>query len=236
MNLSQNSITPARAAVNDGVERQMEVVDVMDAVSAEEMRSVHPMKRQQAYEELHGVFVGKDSGDATTFQETPELIETSLRLLQLEVNVVPLRRRRAYVRALFLKPSLQTDTDFQLMFLRADRFDVPAAARRLCRFFEEKLRLFGDEKLVCKLTLADLSEEDVTSLLNGAGHVLPHKDRSGRLIFFVDYAYLDYADWKNIVSRMMISLWNILGPFSLFVRIPILESNVLVLGLASTGK
>ena len=128
------------------------------------------------------------------------MIETSLHLLQLELKVVPVRRRKAYARALFLKPSLQNDTDFQLMFLRADRFDVPAADRRMCLCFEEKLRLFGDEKLVRNLTLADLSDEDVTSLFNGAGHLMPHKDRSGRLVFFVDYSYLDYSDWKNIVS------------------------------------
>ena len=174
-------------------------VDVMDAVSAEELRSIHPVKRQQAFEELHGRLIGKDGGTAA-FRETPELIETSLNWLQLELDVIPVRRRRGYARALFLKPSLGRDTDFQLMFLRADRFDVPAAARRMCLFFEEKLRLFGDDKLVRKLTLADLSQDDVTSLFNGAGHILPQKDSSGRLIFFVDYSYLDYSDWKNIVS------------------------------------
>lgn len=205
MNSPQKGTDPFRTAVDSGKgQKPEEAVDVMDAVSAEELRSIHPVKRQQAIEELHGVLVGKNDG-ASSFQETPDLIETSLNLLQLELMVVPVRRRKAYARALFLKPSLQRDTEFQLMFLRADRFDVSAAARRMCLFFEEKLRLFGDEKLVQKLTLADLSEADVTSLFNGAGHLLPHKDISGRLVFFVDYSYLDYGEWKNIVSwKMMV--------------------------------
>ncbi|KAL3922657.1 MAG: hypothetical protein SGILL_002091 [Bacillariaceae sp.] len=184
---------------------------MMEAVSAEELRSIHPARRVQAFEELHGVVATSSDGknSAASFKETPELIETSLHLLSLELDVIPVRRRRAYARALFLKPSLKKDIGFKLMFLRADRYDVPAAARRMCRFFEEKLRLFGDDKLVRQLKLLDLSTEDVSSLFNGAGHVL-HKDRSGRLIFFVDYSYLDYADWKNIVRAICLVLLDLL--------------------------
>lgn len=170
----------------------------MNAVMAEELRSISGPEREQAYEELHGVFTGPDS---SAFEETSELIETSLSLLSIEIDRIPARQRRAYNRAIFLKPSIVSDRCFLLMFLRAERFHVCAAALRICRFFTEKLRLFGDSKLVSTLTLSDLSDDDITSLFNGAGHLIPQKDRTGRLIFFADYFFLDYKDWTNVVSR-----------------------------------
>jgi hypothetical protein len=181
---------PSRCRVRDGIGSP----DLdMEAVAAEEMNQLTGQEREMAYEELHGV-------SDNSFQETPELIETSLVLLEYELKSIPKRKKRAYNRALFLKPSLATNRSFQLLFLRADRFDAPAAAQRMCRFFEEKLNLFGDEKLVKKITLDDLDPDDISGLCNGAGHLLPHKDRSGRLIFFADYYYLDFKDWKNVVS------------------------------------
>lgn len=176
--------------------RSSEVVD-MESVMAEELRGVCHLEREQAYEELHGVFGGPP--EASTFQETPDLVDTSLTLLKLELDRIPMRKKRAYNRALFLKPSLEDDRAFALMFLRADRFEVPAAAQRICRFFEDKLLLFGEAKLVSKLTLDDLSEDDIAALRSGVGHLLPHKDRSGRRLFFVDYRFIDYKDWKNMV-------------------------------------
>ncbi len=169
----------------------------MNTVMAEELRSISGPEREQAYEELHGVFTGSGFSN---FEETPELMETSLSLLYIELDRMPARRKRAYTRAIFLKPSLACDSSFAIMFLRADRFVVPAAAHRICRFFEEKLRLFGEAKLVATITLDDLSNDDISSVFSGAGHLLPQKDRSGRLVFFADYFFLDYKDWTNVVS------------------------------------
>lgn len=185
----------------------------MPRVSAEELKSISALEREQAYEELHGVFTSgrnenppqSEQGRATaqTFEETPELISTSLVLLAVELDQISARRKRAYLKALFLKPSLATDSKFQLMFLRADRFNVPQAAQRMCRFFEEKQSLFEEEKIVKRITLDDLSDEDISALFNGAGHVLPQKDRSGRLIFFADYLFLNFLDYRNIVSESL---------------------------------
>jgi hypothetical protein len=163
---------------------------------AEELRSISGPEREQAYEELHGVFTGSNYA---TFEETPELVETSLALLALELEQIPIRHKRAFHRAIFLKPALTRDRSLALMFLRADRFHVAAAAQRLCRFFEEKRRLFGDAKLTSNITLDDLTDADISSIFNGAGHLLLQKDRSGRMVFFVDYLFLDYQDWTNVV-------------------------------------
>jgi hypothetical protein len=180
----------------------------MDRVSAEELMMVSAPEREQAYDELHGVFTksladddGAMSSIKTTpgFQETNDLIESSLVLLKMELVRIPTRRKRFYLKALFLKPTLENDTSFQLMFLRADRFNVPLAAQRLCHFFDQKQKLFGEAKLVHRLTLDDLCEDDIRSLCNGAGHLMPHTDRSGRLVFFADYFFLDFKDYTNVV-------------------------------------
>jgi hypothetical protein len=78
-----------------------------------------------------------------------------------EIAYLPRRRRPALERAIFLKPSIETDVTFKLMFLRADYYDASKAARRLAKYFEDKLHLFGEDKLVKKITLDDLSEEDM---------------------------------------------------------------------------
>ena len=184
----------------------------MDRVSAEELMMVSATEREQAYDELHGVFTKSSAGDDGTmssssitttpaFEETDDLIESSLILLKMELERIPIRRKRAYLKALFLKPTLENDTSFQLMFLRADRFNVPLAAQRICRFFEEKQNLFGEAKLVHRLTLDDLSEDDIRSLSNGAGHLMQHKDCSGRLVFFADYFFLEFKDFTNVVRK-----------------------------------
>jgi hypothetical protein len=180
----------------------------MDRVSAEELFMISAAERELAYDELHGVFT-KNSEPAVTdgvntsscFEETPELIESSVVLLRLELERIPARRKRSYLKAVFLKPTLESDTQFQLMFLRADRFHVQLAAQRICRFFDEKEKLFGETKLVHQLTLDDLSDDDIVSICgNGAGQLMPHKDRSGRLVFFADYFFLEFKDYKNVVS------------------------------------
>lgn len=171
----------------------------MEAVAAEELKHRSHLEREMANEELHGV--AQSTFDLET--KTPELGETSLVLLPLELDRISKAKKRAYVKAVFLKPKLATDRAFQLMFLRATLFDVPAAAQRICRFFQEKLDLFGEDKLVTKITLADLTQDDIDSVLTtGAGHILPQRDRSGRLVFFADYQYIDYRHWKNIVRTV----------------------------------
>ena len=190
--------------------RSIPLTPDMDRVSAEELMMVSAAEREQAYEELHGVFAKSSAGDdgtmsssslttAPAFEETNDLIESSLVLLRIELERIPIRRKRAYLKAIFLKPTLESDTSFQLMFLRADRFVVPLAAQRICHFFDQKQNLFGEAKLVHRLTLDDLSEDDIRSLCNGAGHLMPHTDRSGRLVFFADYFFLDFKDYTNVV-------------------------------------
>jgi hypothetical protein len=69
---------------------------------------------------------------------------------------------------------------FRLMFLRAESFDSQLAAKRMLRFFEQKLELFGPGKLCKDITLRNLSVADMQCLIHGHLQILPTRDRAGR--------------------------------------------------------
>ena len=72
------------------------------------------------------------------------------------------------------------------MFLRSDYFDAPAAARRIVRHFEQKLELFGVEKLTKNITQADISQDTLDCLYHGFGQMLPVRDRAGREVLIMN--------------------------------------------------
>ena len=60
-------------------------------------------------------------------------------------------KRDAYDRAVFLRPMLEQDDKFHLMFLRAQRFSPYMAAQHMFLHFQHKQALFGDELLTQRL-------------------------------------------------------------------------------------
>lgn len=74
---------------------------------------------------------------------------------------------------------------FLIQFLRSEEFNVEAASSKFLRFMEEKLNLFGADKLLKDITLDDMDEEDMEALNSGIIQRVPHKDRSGRDVVVV---------------------------------------------------
>ena len=122
------------------------------------------------------------SGVSKPPDETPEALEGWLTGLDNAIINLPRRTRTAYERATFLRPEIQSDVKFKLRFLRADAFNVENAAKRITNYFSQKLRLFGDDKLVKKLTLEDLQEHDIQILKTGCFIVVPTAEPMGRSI------------------------------------------------------
>lgn len=115
---------------------------------------------------------------------------------------LPKQRRKAFERAVFLRPSLENDDNMLLMFLRADRYDATSAAKRLLLHFEHKLELFGDAKLPKKITLDDLDEDDMHAMETCFFLGRPEKDQSGRVVVFIDLQQLRLvAHGKNLVRK-----------------------------------
>ena len=88
----------------------------------------------------------------------------------------------AYIKAYFQDKAYVEDRKFRLAFLRAERYNVKKTARRIFSFFEQKLNLFGEEKLTEPILYQDLTEDDLYSLHSGALQMLPMKDKAGRTV------------------------------------------------------
>jgi hypothetical protein len=145
-----------------------------EALLAQEMSRLSVQERTQALEELHGV------ADLTI--EDPASVDRHLKEFDLEVSR---RKNQAYILAECRSKEYVSSREFRLMFLRADCFDIRAAAQRLMNFFERKLTLFGEERLTRDIALEDLSQDDLKFLESGFLQELVDTDRSGRTVYCI---------------------------------------------------
>lgn len=173
-----------------------ENVDVL----ARELNRISIKEREAVYEEIHGV--------GGSFTECPEKLEETSRNLEREIE--KMKKRNAYDRAAFLSPRHVNDPAFRLMFLRSTRFDAAAAAAKMVTYFESKLELFGEEKLVKRITLEDLDEDALAELANGSYQFLPIRDRSNRAICFMIPRRLLFRN-KNWKSKIRVAWYLIMA-------------------------
>jgi hypothetical protein len=126
-------------------------------------------------------------------EETSDFMEKCIREFDAAIVALPERQRKSFNRALFLWPKLETDTKFKLMFLRADNYDSEKAASRMAKYYDQKRVLFGEEKLVKKITMDDLNPEGQEVFTSGFMVTLPLKDQTGRPLFLVDSSKADFT-------------------------------------------
>jgi hypothetical protein len=131
--------------------------------------------------------------------ENPTLVKECLFQLEQELTEYAGNDKIALELARKEHTSFFEDEKFRLKFLRTDNYNPKRAARRIVRHLEIKLDLFGPDKLGKKITLEDLSEDDMESLLSGAAQFLPTKDRGGRLVFWSRMKNWKFKDPKNMV-------------------------------------
>jgi hypothetical protein len=103
------------------------------------------------------------------------------------------------------------------MFLRADLYDAPKAADRMAKCFDLKCELFGEDKLVKRITVKDLSEEDLYFIRCGFQVCLSTKDPSGRPLFFLDISkVLDFGSFpieSMVRTTTKIDFLHLFGSF-----------------------
>ena len=141
-----------------------------DALLASELNQLSLKEREQVYFDVHGV--------SDSVNEEPGFVDRCLDSLEAYTDGFS----GAYAFALSQNEDYVKNREFRLMFLRAENFDVHRAADRLKMFFEEKLKLFGPEKLAKDITVDDLDEDDLVCLNSGQLQVLPLRDRAGRAV------------------------------------------------------
>jgi hypothetical protein len=189
-----------------------------DAELAKEMNELSVKEREKVLEEIHGV--------ADAREETPELLTACLLALDGALSKIPKAKRRALDKAFFLRPHYATDAKFKLMFLRADYYDPQKAAKRMAKFFEWKLKIFGEEKLVKNITILDddlgQDQDQVieTAILSGCSLELPHRDQTGRPITMFDISKFDHDEHPKMVRQHHIMEFS-----KRFIRVPRTTTN-----------
>jgi hypothetical protein len=148
--------------------------EATSAMLAKEMNQLSVEEREKVLEDIHGI--------ARAVDEPLAYVKNSLALLEHELSKTS-RNKVAFDLANIQSKEYVSSEKLRLMFLRAESFDAYKAASRMIRFFDEKYKLFGAEKLTKDIVLADLDLDDITALESGSFQVLPEKDSAGRKVF-----------------------------------------------------
>lgn len=172
-----------------------ESANEIDSLRAREMYKLSKTEREDVLHDLHGV---SDVPCEKSHQEAMGILESCISEAVQEAGL----SAEAYRQALRIDPSYISNTDFRMSFLRADGFDAKQAARRMIRFFDEKLKLFGPDLLCKNVTLSDLKEADLEILRSGQFQILSETDQAGRRILCNVRAYENINHPFNTVSRI----------------------------------
>ncbi len=162
--------------------------DTMDSILSRELHQLSLEDREAINEEIHGV-------RNLAVPETPSFVWEKLEEMERALLRIqhPWNRQHmddsgtfagnAYTEALLLGSRYIHDSNFRLMFLRADLFDAPRAALRLVTFLQLLRDYLGPEALVRKpWTLQMFGPDDLKVLKSGIFQIFPGRDRAGRRV------------------------------------------------------
>jgi hypothetical protein len=160
---------------------------------ADELNRLSRKERENVEHDIHGV--------ADFVDEIPELVERALAELDTHLNEEGSKQNsEAYKLAESQSPEYVKDRKIRLKFLRADRFDAEKAADRMFRFYEQKMILFGPQKLCKYITLDDMNSADMECIENSHMQLLPSRDQAGRTILVMALSFMKYVKPENQVS------------------------------------
>ena len=142
----------------------------------QELNQLSFQERNKIHEEVHGV-------DTFAVEETPVLIESSLREMEQALHGIP--SKDAFDQAMVMQSPYIQNRELWLKYLRADLFDPAAAALRMTKHLDLLLYFYGTTALQRPLQYSDLTDEEKAFCKTGAYQILPSRDRVGRLILFV---------------------------------------------------
>lgn len=172
----------------------------LDALYAKDMFELTGQERDEALHDIHGV--------SDVIEESPEFVQQQRTLLEQELSMLESsklakdsNKTHAYRLAKQQNAEYLQSAEFQLLFLRADRWDAHDAAERIVQFLDMKLSLFGSELLTRHVTISDLSKDDWKSLDSGFFQLLPVRDAGGRAILVAMPMIGQYKHIDNLVGR-----------------------------------
>jgi hypothetical protein len=134
-------------------------------------------ERQRLYEELYGV--------EDEIEETDILMENALLLLQEALTEIPDAAKQAYLEASERAPLLVERESDPISFLRCEKYDAWAAARRLVAYWEVRKKFFGPDRAFLPMTQSGAMAEDMEYSEKALATILPDDDQ-GRPVFCRD--------------------------------------------------
>jgi CRAL/TRIO domain len=138
--------------------------------------------------------------------ETPELLERKQNEFQVELDQMPDAAKKNVVFAQEKCPDLATSDKFKLMFLRTEVFHTELAVKRYCRYWDQRVEIFGPTKAFQPLTLKDALRDDDTAVALGVFQLVPDRhDSMGRAILFVDPSKQDHSKYTR--ESMARAVW-----------------------------
>jgi hypothetical protein len=187
-----SALIPASDVDSESLERLQRYVDTL---MAQEMTSMSMQERELCYYDIHGV--------SHAIDETPAFVKKKIAEFDQELATIS-KNNAAYLQAVAQNKAYTSARQFRLKFLRAESFQPKLAAERVLRFFEEKLKLFGLEKLTRDIKINDLEEDASKVLLSGMGQILPRRDRAGRCVLAWKVANVpeDRTDEETAITRV----------------------------------
>jgi hypothetical protein len=148
----------------------------IQSIIAKDLTELSNEEREKAFEDVHGI--------SSQTREDPFFINSCLNELEEHLNT--LKPNTSYELAESASPEYVRNTDFRLMFIRADFYVAKAAAKRMIKFLDLKRKLFGEDKLGREITLDDFDEDSMDVVKSGYAQISPCKDRAGRpIVFFI---------------------------------------------------
>ena len=162
----------------------------VDTLLANELSQMDFKTRDEVQEELHGV-------RNLAKEETPEMIEKSMRRLDDELRNIP--RKEAYDESQQHPNTYVNTHEFRLKFLRAEVFDEKATAKRIVLFLDMMKEYYGPEALVRPPRMSDLGKAEMELLRSGGEQILPSCDRSGRrVLIFIGAHGKGYSVYSRV--------------------------------------
>lgn len=136
--------------------------------------------------------------------ETPEFMQQAKEQLHQVLESMPAEGKKAYDEAMTRAPHLVDLESNVERFLRFDKFNPKAAAKRIADYWEARLDLFGPERTYLPMMLSGqgaMSEDDVEVLKSGHIMVLPD-DMLGRPVVLHDTSRLCTAQLMDPDKRL----------------------------------
>jgi hypothetical protein len=130
---------------------------------------------------IHDDVYGKES----LLRETDDMLENGTNLIQEALLEIPDADKQAYLEALERSPQLVKRETDPVAFLRCEKYDAWAAAKRLVAYWEVRKKVFGNERAFLPMTQTGAIAEDMEYLRKPLLTLLPD-DEHGRPVIHCD--------------------------------------------------